>query len=433
MAFIEPFRAWHYNDYLSERIAELTASISETKFKQPETALYAQPFHSFHLASPVDVPPFENVDRRLKNWKIDKVIKQEALPTIFPYEQTYQLPNSENFVKQKGFIVLIKIEEWQNKVVLPHEKTFAEAVQFRTEILKNTYLHTSPTHGLYQDNELQLEPYLEESLQVPFYEVVDEQGTQHKLSKIQDWNVIRLFKEVLNPLQVIIADGHHRYESSIRFMQHCKAQNPQHTGNEAYNYHLIYLTNSIQNPLGLLPTHRLLKNLTNFSATDFLAKVAQYFEIENLSSPNVLVEKPFEKAWAFGLVLPDEKAYYLKLRKEAFDKEALTWQAPFSLRNLDIAILHRFLIEKVANLHEGNQFEHLDFAQYSEDCIRKVRSREVQVAILTHKVPLQEIFDVCQSGYLMPQKATYFFPKVLSGLLFATVLENEFYPIYLPR
>jgi uncharacterized protein (DUF1015 family) len=420
MAEIKPFKAWKYNHFLREKLYDLTAPLSETKFRQKQAALYQEPFHNFHIASPSDVPPYENVARRVQNWKLDRVIEQDPLQGLYVYYQYFRLPQQPEELCRKGFISLVQTCEWAAKVILPHEKTFSQAVEYRTNVLKHAELMTTPTHGLYFAPQEVLEAYMDEAMQAPLYEVTDPDGTRHVLGVIHDRQVIALFAQTLADKSIIIADGHHRYTASLNHKRWHRHHNPNHQGDEPYNYHLMWLSNAAQGDPGILATHRLIQGLPYFEQGRVLARLAKYFDLEPLPSHEAIFDITYTEPWNFGLVF-EAQAYYLRLKPSAFDNEAQNpaWALPLPLKRLDISVMHHFIIEKVLGLEGTQKFEHLDFAQYSGDCIARVKRREAQIAILTHPIPLTQIAQVCESGHLMPEKSTYFFPKVLSGLVFA--------------
>jgi len=426
MAVIIPFRAWRYNRFLSKKIYDLTAPLSETKFQQVEEALYQEPFHNFHIASPFDVPPFENVVRRVENWKLDKVVEQDPAPSFYAYSQVYKLNYNGKWqtLERSGLIALIRTADYAEKVILPHENTFAQVVDFRTTLLGYTEMHTTPTHGLYTDPDQVLSPILSAHLQTPLAEVVDVAGVTHRLAAISDPQIITQCQQLLANKPVFIADGHHRYESSLRF---AKAQK-QHRGSSNIDllsdYHLMWLTNTEPEDLGILPTHRLLKGLNPFDEKAFLARLEQYFEIEPLPEAEKLIEIVYEKPWEFGLILPNQ-ACYLRLKPESFQQAQKEWQLPPEVKNLDLSVMHYFIFEKALHINPFQQFDYIDFAQDSQDCIEQVKNRKCQAAILTHRIPLRSIQEVSLAGYTMPAKSTYFYPKVLSGLVFASVKPNE--------
>lgn len=403
MAEISPFRAWRYNHFLKDKVSELSAPLNESLLTQKAAFFYRYPFHHFHISSPIDVPPFENARRRVENWQLDKVILQDALPAIYVYAQRFQLPSQTNWQSRMGFICQIKPNQQE---ILPHERTIARAVEYRVQLLEYTQMQTLPTHGLYEDSQAQLESYLEEALTCPIYTVKDQQGVEHRLAVIHDYKIIQRFVEVLASKKIFIADGHHRYESSEQFFR----QNQAHR-------HLMWLSNVSKGDAGILPTHRLVHSLKHFEPQKFLQKLREYFEIKPFSqSPQDFVQSPPAKQASFLLLLA-AKHYLLELRPETL--QAFQADLPDIIKELEVSILDYFILEKCLGLKGQMQYDYVDFSQQEDYCTQALAEERVNFALLTRAIRFPTIRDVCLSGNVMPAKATYFYPKMLGGLLFS--------------
>ncbi|GAB4395277.1 MAG: DUF1015 domain-containing protein [Microscillaceae bacterium] len=421
MAQIKSLRAWRYNAYLTENLPELTAPLSETMRRQKEKAFYQFPFHHFHLSSPSNVPPFENARRRAENWKLDRVIRQDPLPGLYVYAQDFEMGGKT--CQRKGFVAHVKLEDYSRKIVFPHERTIPAAVEYRTQLLEATQMHTLPTHGFYRDASARLEPFLEESLRHPIYEVVDQNHTRHRLSVIHDYEVMAFFKNHFADQRIWLADGHHRYESSLRYRQRCLAQFPNASPESPWHYHLMWLTNAETSDLGVLPTHRLVHSLSHFDRRSFLEKLEAYFEISP-EAPDAPLPVPIEAPLGtFRLVFAD-RPFTLRWRPEAQQAYDIDW--PESIKNLEVSILQYFILEKTLQLSDEAQFAHLDFTHDFQSCCLDVSRGEAIFAVLTRPVTGTQIEEVCFQGHTMPAKTTYFFPKVLGGLLFSSIREEEF-------
>ena len=425
MAEILPFKAWRYNEFLTDKLLSLSAPLSETIFKQKEAALYQEPYHNFHIASPSDAPPFENISRRVENWKLDKVIRQDNLPAIYVYYQHFRNKGENRDACRRGFICLIKAHDFEDQVILPHEMTVPQAVNFRTNLLQSTDMHTTPTHGLYTDEEQLLEHYMDESIKNPIYEVTDAHQTRHIVSMIHDQQVVAQFVQALRSKKIFLADGHHRYESTLHYKNTLQKNNPYHKGFEPYNYHLMWLTNTHSSDLGILPTHRMVHKLPEgMTEAALLEKLERFFEVsiqDNIEQ--ILGIAPTENLWRFAMICQN-KSYLLSLKPAAMQQFAL--DIPEVIKKLDLSVMHYFIFDQIMGFPWGDQFRFLGFSQNYRECIRKVKDGEEQLAFLTRKVTFEEIKNVCESGNTMPAKATYFFPKVLGGLVFGSVKQDEF-------
>jgi len=430
MPEIKPFRAWRYNQNLSTAIDDLTSPLFDVVSEKQRKALYQNPYNSIHLSVPHGVDSANHAHHLLDQWKASGVIMQDKLPGIYIYYQYFTLYGSSKELCRKGFVCNIRVHAWEDDVILRHENTIPKSVNDRIDLLRKTELNVSPTHGLYTDAAFELEKYMDEAIRNPIYEVEDYQGVRDVLAVIHDADVIKKFMNALATKQVILADGHHRYEGSLVHMQQQQKANPNHTGNEGYNFHLMYLTNTEAGDLRILPTHRLIKDLPNLDEEQILKKLENNFTIKPVEDADTLNEIIAGKPWAFGLMFK-ENAYKLRLKPEALP--TMTWHFPDVVKKLDLTVMHYFIIEKVLGISGKDQrkSENIFFDRSFSDCLKRVLKDEAQLAIITNEVSIEDVKNVCHSGATMPQKSTYFYPKVICGFLFASIKEDEFYtPAY---
>lgn len=432
MADIQPLRAWRYNQELSSTIDALTSPLFDVVSDKQRKALYQNPYNSIYLSVPQAPNAAEKAAQLLSEWKSKNVIVQDKLPAIYVYYQYFKLAGSSKEYCRKGFVCNIRAYDWEEGVILRHENTIPSAVNDRIELLEKTELNVSPTHGLYTDEQHVLEQYMDEAIQNPLYESEDYQGVRDVLAVIHDARVIGKFLHLLKDKKIILADGHHRYEGSLAYKQKMQKQNPSHTGNEGYNFHLMYLTNTESDDLRILPTHRLLKGLKDFDEEIIIKKLEADFIIKPLEDADTAAEVIIGKPWAFALLFK-ENAYKVRLKPERLD--TMTWPFPEEVKKLDLTVMHYFIIEKALGIpgKEQRASTNIAFDRSFGDCLTKVIREEVQLAIITNEVSIEEVKAVCASGFTMPQKSTYFYPKVICGFVFASINEKEFrLPHYAP-
>ena len=425
MAEILPIRPWRYNSELTKDIDALTSPLFDVVSEKQRKALYQNPINSIHLSVPQPPDAANRAAEILIQWKKDKILIQDRLPGLYVYYQYFTLAGSSHKYCRKGFICHIKAYDWNEGIILRHENTIPNAVNDRIEILAKTELHTNPTHGLYTDPTFSLEKHMDEAIQNPIYETEDYQGVRDVMAVIQDATIIRKFIKSIETKSIILADGHHRLEGSQIYRKQQQALYPNNTGNEGYNYHLMYLTNTEADDLRILPTHRLIKDLPNFAEQTILKKMEEDFDVKPVDCVDTLTEIIAGKKWAFGMMFK-ENAYKVRLKPESFNK--MKWPFPDDVKALDLTVMHYFIIEKILGIpgREQRQSSHLDFDRSFFDCMKKVLQGEAQLAIITNEVSIEEVKQVCKSGYTMPQKSTYFYPKVIGGFLFSSIHEVEF-------
>ena len=201
--------------------------------------------------------------------------------------------------------------------------------------------------------------------------------------------------------------------------------NPHHTGGEGYNFHLMYLTNTEAGDLVILPTHRLIRGIENFDVDRVVRQLQEDFMIKSFEDPDGIQEAIRGMQWAFGILFKD-RTYEITLKPESFPK--MTWHFPEVVKALDLTVLHFFIIERVLGIPGKLQrsSEKIDFERSFTDCLQNVLQGDAQLAIITQGVSIEDVKTVCQSGSTMPQKSTYFYPKVICGFLFSSIKEDEF-------
>ena len=420
MAHIRPFRAWRYQRALAQHISELISPPFDTVSEKQRTALYQKPYNSIHLSVPASN---EQAAQTLLDWKTQGVLQQDETPSIYVYYQYFKLPGREPEYCRKGFICFIEATDWSERVVLRHEDTIPHSVQDRVDLLTATQLNASPTHGLYSDAEHQLEALMDESMRQPIYQVEDYQGVRDTLSIIRNPALIDRFVDVLRHKPIILADGHHRYESSLIYRHQCEGG--MNSGAErGCRYHMMYLTNTEAEDLRILPTHRLIQGLPALDHSAIMQKVQRYFHVRAIDNASDVPEVIAGKHWAFGLLIGEE-SYKLRLKPEVFS--SFTGKLAKEVKAVDTAVVHYFFIECVLGipLNEQRRSDNITYERSFAQCFYRVAREEVQLALITNEVSMEQIKQVCYSGHLMPQKSTYFYPKAIGGLVFGSIDDEE--------
>lgn len=423
MAAILPIKAWRYEDQLGKNMEALTAPLFDVVSSKQREILYENPLNSIHLSVPQGDQPHLEAKHLLDRWKAEGILVQDDVPGIYVYFQYFRLPGEQEERCRKGFIAQIKASDWSEGTILRHESTIVSAVTDRIELLRATEIQVSPTHGLYEDKNQELEALMDAAIAHPLYEVEDYQGVREVLARITSPEVIARFVKTLADKKVILADGHHRLEAGIAYRKD-RAKDFLDTKWVASDYHLMYLTNVQGNHLEILPTHRLYYG-KELSKDSFFKELEAWFEIRLLGEAEDLSTYTFQRKWSFGLVWEDA-SYVIKFRQEKFDQVAPA--LPEVLRQLDLVLLHDLLFDKILGLSPEQQRNSnlLGFERNFSRCVQEVKGGKATFAIITREIKLSQVMEVCHSGQVMPQKSTYFYPKALGGLLFATVNQDEF-------
>ena len=423
MAKIRPFRAWRYNLQLGDTIAEFTSPLFDVASQRQIESLRQNPLNSIHLTLPLEPNPAQRAKETLAQWKQEKIIVQDSTPAIYVYYQYFNLHNESKIHCRKGIIAMVRYPHENDPAVdqiLIHESTIKEAVYNRKELLQETEICTSPTHGLYNDPSYALESLMDESIKSPLYDVTDYQGVRDVISVIENEASIKKIVSLIAEKQIALADGHHRYQAGLDY------RNDQADIAGACNYHLMYLTNSHADDFRILATHRLIHKMA-ISEDEFITRAGKYFEIIEIVNAYDTNDVILGKKWTFGIIFK-KKAYQLSLRKEM--AEQFNNDLHEVVRSLDVVIAHTFIIEKLLALPTPSLLTaaEVSFESNFSECLAMVDHNKAEMAIIINEISPDEVFRVGEKAAIMPQKTTFFYPKVVGGYLLGTIRDDEFDP-----
>jgi uncharacterized protein (DUF1015 family) len=417
MADILPLHAWRYNTAQFNNLNKLCSPLFDVITPTQRKQLYEiSPYNAIHISVPRTTP--QALQSTIKQWKEDKIILRDTLPSIYVYYQYFSLQGKIHI--RKGFIANLQLDDTQT-IVLPHENTLKNSVTERTEVLSYTQMNVSPTHGLYSDPKNTLEHVLDKYMQYPVYRYVDYQGVEDRMAIIQDAKDIAFIIRYLKDKVIYLADGHHRYESSFQYYQEQKKKNPQHTGTEGYNYHLMYFTALESEGIKILPTHRLIKNT---DVQSLLQKIEKHFTIQECEKNVLLSSKIKNEKYTIGVITKD-KNYIISLKTDI--QTFIPQSLHSSVQSLDYTLLHYGIFENLLGIDIEAQrtWEELAFLRDEKVVENKVKQGEADIAFIMNTVSKEQMKQVCESGQIMPMKSTYFYPKVICGFVFASIEEQD--------
>ena len=367
------------------------------------------------------------------SWQKNSILIKDAFPSIYVYSQEYHLGETEGFEKKRrlGFIALSKLENFGEGKIHPHENTLAKPKEDRLKLMQHCNANFSSIFGLFSDPSKRIDSVLKDYMRhSPLYDLVDDAGMRHTLWAIRDNKVIQIITGVMSDKQVFIADGHHRYETAINYRNEMREKLPNFTGEELYNYVMMYFTNTNSEGLSILPIHRLVSNLSNFDKKKIIKKAGEFFNIEKLSlnesDEKTVKQKLFsdikergEKEHIFGMYLGNDEYLLLTLKDEDVLDRLITNSRHPSWKKLDVTILHTLLIEKVLGISEKNLAEqkNITYTISGDEAIKDVKAGKYQIALFLNPTKIEEVKDVAAAGEKMPQKSTFFYPKLLTGLV----------------
>jgi uncharacterized protein (DUF1015 family) len=425
VAEIRPFRGLRYNPL---KIGDLSRVITQPYDKitsEMQTSYYEKhPQNYVRLIYGKEADRYQESLDFFTKWMAEGVLVKEDEPAIYPYTQTYKIEGNSNPVTRTGFIAALRLHPYEDKVVLPHERTLKSAREDRFKLYAKTLKDYEQVFMLYGDAERRIEKLLEVTLSgKPLIEATDEYSCIHRVWKVTDQAIIEKAQEVLAPLPVMIADGHHRYETSLALKDHLSERNPDAPGESAFNFRMVTLVNLFDPGLLVLPTHRFVTKLKG-SFDELRKKLGDYFEARSIPKFQIQAElKAASKKNAFVLYRKDE-ALLLVLKNPRVMDEMMPGSAP-EVKALDVAVLHGLVIEKLLGVSKEEIESYIKYERYTDKAVESVDSGDYEMVFLMNPTRVDQVESVSKAGEKMPQKSTDFYPKLVSGLVAFDVAPGE--------
>jgi uncharacterized protein (DUF1015 family) len=444
MAYIVPFRALRYN---SQRVS-LAAVVT-----QPYDKITPEMQERYYRASPNNLVRIilgkpeatdnehENVYSRaavyFREWRRQGVLLQDSVPSLYVYSQRFVVPGTQTVAERRGFVGLGRVEDYSAGIVYRHEQTLAKPKADRLDLLRATRAHFGQIFMLYSDSgeiDALLTPHTD-----PVTEVIDDYGVIHRLWQVSDPGALEAVRARMQDKKLIIADGHHRYETALNYRNERRASalahaaaaqgnspapelyRPSFDGDDApYDLLMMTFINMESSGLTILPTHRVVHGLPSFSAEQFRTSALACFSVEE-------ADASIDAARATGMLREAGAAGPAFLAVTASRALLLhTPKAPASFfsglssrqQSLEVVQLHRVLLEGVLGLSEEsirNQ-QNLSYLRDAGDALNAVRGGGANVAFLMNPCRIHQLRDIAFGGEVLPQKSTDFYPKLLSGL-----------------
>jgi len=440
MARIYPFRALRYNqaqvsaqDVVTQPYDKITPAMQQAYYQRSPYNLVRIILRMPELFDG-EGDLYTNAARDFAEWRRNGVLAQERQPCIFAYSQRFGVPGQPGVVRERrGFIALGELHDYSQGVVFRHEQTLSKPKSDRLNLLRATRAHFGQIFMLYSDPARSAEGVLFDEGSagetLPDIEVTDEYGVVHRVWKITDPAKINLVATGLEDKKLIIADGHHRYETALNYAKERGApraaesteRNSAGVPQPAYPEAAAMMTfiNMDSEGLVILPTHRVVFELTGFDASRFLEAARPYFEIEELAErdPGAAMARLSAAGGKTAFVAVTGKGWHLLTAKPEPIAEALK-AVPARQRQLDIVQLHSLVLEKLLGISQEaiRDQTHLRYLRDAAEAADQVGRGEANVAFLMNPVTMEQLREVAFAGEVMPQKSTDFYPKLLSGL-----------------
>ena len=391
--------------------------ISDT---QRQEFLDTNPNNIIRLELPKGDEPYKTASEILKMWQDKGVLVKEDKPAIYIYEEEFTAYGVRKSIK--GIIARVKVEEFSKGIILPHEFTLSKAKEDRFNLMKATNCNFSQIYALYMDEaHTTLNTIDDNSKDDAVLEFTDNDNVTHRLWIVTDEAVIEKLVADFADRKLYIADGHHRYETALNYRNYCRENGISKEG-DAQDYQMIYLVDMEHPGLVVFPTHRLVRDLETFNKENILEQCKDYFEVEEKSDVENM-EKDLDVLYqqgkkAFGFFCGGDSWVQLTLKSFDSIKELLPDLSKAS-QELDVTVLHTLILEKIFGIDKENMANqiNLTYTKYFREAIDGVNNKEFQCAFILNPTRVTEIRDVALAGEKMPQKSTYFYPKMITGMV----------------
>lgn len=419
MAEIRPFQAQRYTE-AAGRIEDLVAPPYDVISPEERVALGEKsPYNVVWLTLPESLPDDRNKfvkyarsAARLSEWRRDGILGVDAEPGIYRFRQTFLDPWDGIERTRTAMVVLLKLEPYEKGVVLPHEQTFPKHKEDRLRLLEATRTHLECIFGLVEDDDRRLVRLLDEAPFGDLTAVTTEDGVAHTLARCVDEEAVQAIARYMQRARVWIADGHHRYETALKFRESLGPQDapiPE-------DYILIALSSMKDTGLTLLPTHRIVSGFTT-SLNEAKLKLETYFNTRRMGNdelPEAVKELSGSHVRAFGIVLPGQVGLLATMDDPSVASRLIEGEGSNLLKQLDVTILHEIILKRCFGV-EG--LDRISYTRDAGEAIRVVESSQDTMAVLTNPPSVEDMRRIAEAGEKMPQKSTYYYPKMLSGLV----------------
>ncbi len=431
MALITPFKGLRYDTKFAGPMTSLVAPPYDVVNQKYRDKLVSKnPYNVFSLeltearaCVPEKIDKYHCAGKLLSNWMRSGILKRDPEPAIYPYEIDFSV-NSAWF-RRKGFIALVRIEEWKDRIILPHERTFDKVTRDRYRLLEATQAQFSQIFMLYRHNDQAAEA-LEDLDGQELYAVEDDIGNTHRLFRVTGPESIKSLTHSLEKACLYIADGHHRYTTALRYrnaMRKLYGDDPS----LPFNFLMTYLVDSEDQGLIVLPTHRILKLPNQALSPGSMEKLAEFFDIERLDTDNIgpdsllaRLEARFEGSpdrQGIGVIWQGGEQAQIWWCNEALRKRLRGKGVPRPLDELDVVALDDIIIRQLLGL-DPDRLENGRDIRYTADGNEALKNlMEDEILFFLRPTPVEQVLDTADAGLTMPHKSTFFYPKILTGLV----------------
>ncbi|MGQ9569303.1 MAG: DUF1015 domain-containing protein [Thermodesulfovibrionales bacterium] len=420
MAEIIPFKGILYNtnrvsieDVLSPPYDIITHEYREELYRRSPYNIVRIDFGKEFPDDNENENKYTRARRFLDDWLKEGILIRNERPSFYAYGMSYKIDGKEkNLI---GLLALVKLEEFNKGKIHPHECTYSKPKQDRLNLLRICEANTSPIFSLYKSSDRGIYSIISKNIiKKPLLEATDSAGAIHRLWQISDETDLEKIKIELSDKDIFIADGHHRYETALEFKKEMRIKKQNISRNEPFNYVMMFLANMLDNGITILPTHRLLKKIP----IDTNERLSKNFDIEAVYSDFYIPKILSGRKCTFGFYQNiDDRWYILKCKENSLSK------IHPSLRQIDVFVLHDLILKNILDISD------IDYEMDTKKTLEKVKSGEYSAAFFLNPTSVEDVEIVASLSVRMPPKSTYFYPKLLTGIVINSFKMNN--PIYI--
>lgn len=434
MAKVIPFQGLRYNTEKFKDLDAVTAPPYDIISPAEQQALYNKDeYNVIRLDYGMDFVSDDEKNNRytrsaayLEKWIAEQQLKYDEKPAFYIYEQIFSLGKEDPSHSLKGIIGLVQLEEFSKKVVLPHEETISKAKEDRLKLMQATASNMSQVYSLYMDDDKAIARLLEEQCDsAPDLTFVTEDNITQNVWIITDDALTGRISELFAEKQVFIADGHHRYETALNYRRMRHAEDGTQEGTQSYDYVMMMLVSMNDGGLFVFPTHRMVRGLEKFDEVLLVGALTEEFAVSKIyftegDYAQIIADRLANTVdeTLFGLYTGQNYYYLLKLKDAQSIDEVITDKSN-AFKHLDVTVLHKLILEKHMGIDEENMKnqKNLVYTRDTHEAIVAVQNGEFNCVFFINPTKVSEIKEIAQANEKMPQKSTYFWPKLVTGIV----------------
>ncbi len=439
MATIKPFRGIRYNQ---EKIDSINNVISQpydrVRYGLQEKYYQLSPYNVTRIIKGKEKEgdsPADNVYTRAKEylnqWLKEGVLVREDRPAYYVYHQTFPLP-SGGTITRKAFICAFELSHFDEGIVLPHEKTHAGPKVDRLNLTRATETYFGNIFMLYPDPENRISAIFDRAIQRPpdiEAKELYEKDVIHQVWVVSDPEVVNAVSQEMGPKNnLIIADGHHRYETALNYQAEMQKKHPDAPPQAGFNYRMVAMVSMSDPGLIILPTHRLIFDYHKLTSQQILERAKDYFQVEEVDSRAALEKELAETGPVSGVLgfVSSQGYYLLKLVEPGVMAELEPDRVP-AWRKLDVSILHSLLLTKIMEVDQEaiDNLENIKYLREPDLGYEEAQSSDSAFLFILNPTRIEQVTDCTDSGEKMPQKSTDFYPKIITGLAMLPIQASE--------